>query len=53
MNTGTPPSEAVVAQALRNTLPEFLPGGCGDSELEEFILRQVDIERCPALALTG
>ena len=53
MNTGQPPSEAVVAQALRNTLPEFLPGGCGDSELEEFILRQVDLERCPALALTG
>jgi hypothetical protein len=53
MNTGRPPSEAVVAQALRNSLPEFLPGGCGDSELEEFILRQVDIERCPALALTA
>ena len=53
MNTAQPPSEAVVAQALRNSLPECLPGGSGDPELEEFILRQVDLDRCPALAITA
>jgi hypothetical protein len=53
MKTAQPPSEAVVAQALRNALAEFLPGGSGNPELEEFILRQIDFDRCPALALTA
>lgn len=53
MKTGQPPSEAVVAQALRNALPEFLPAGCGDPELAKFILPQVDFDRCPAMALTA
>lgn len=53
MKTAAPPSEAVVAQALRNTLPEFLPTVGGDQELTKFILQQVDIERCPALRLAG
>ena len=53
MKTTEPPSEAVVAQALRNTLPEFLPTAGGDHELKKFILQQVDIDRCAALRLAG
>ena len=53
MKTAQPPSEAVVAQALRNTLPEFLPAPCRDHELKEFILQQLDADRCPALRLAG
>ena len=53
MKTTEPPSEAVAAQALRNTLPEFLPTAGGDHELKEFILQQVDVDRCPALRLAG
>jgi hypothetical protein len=46
-------SEAVVAQALRNTLPQLLPTAGGDHELKKFILRQLDIEQCRALRLAG
>jgi hypothetical protein len=53
MKTTAPPSEAVAAQALRNTLPEFLPTAGGDHELRKFILQRVDIDRCPALGLAG
>jgi len=53
MKTSQPPSEAVVAQALRATLPEFLPARCADPELKEFILQQLDLDRCPALRLAG
>jgi len=53
MKTAEPPSEAVVAQALRNTLPEFLPTAGGHHELKKFIFQQVDTERCPALRLAG
>lgn len=53
MKTSEPPSEAVVAQALRTTLPEFLAARCGDQELKEFILQQLDVDRCPALRLAG
>ena len=53
MKTTKPPSEAVVAQALRNTLPEFLPTVGGNHELTKFILPQLDIDRCPALRLAG
>lgn len=53
MKPSQPPSEAVVAQALRSTLPEFLPAACGDAELKEFILHQLDLDRCPVLRLAG
>jgi DDE superfamily endonuclease len=53
MKTTQPPSEAVVAQALRNTLPQLLPTAGGDHELKKFILRQLDIEQCRALRLAG
>lgn len=47
------PSEAVVAQALRNTLPEFLAAGPQDQELRKFLLDQTDFERSPALHLAA
>ena len=53
MKTSAPPSEAVVAQALRTTLPEFLLATGGDQELKEFMLRRLDLGRCPALRLAG
>ena len=53
MKTPEPPSEAVVAQALRNTLPQFLPTTGADHELKKFILQQLDINRCAALRLAG
>jgi len=53
MKTAEPPSEAVAAQALRNTFPEFLPTAGEDHKLKKFIIPQVDIDRCPALRLTG
>lgn len=53
MKTTEPPSEAVAAQALRNTLPEFLPTAGGDHKLKKFILQQVDPDQCRALRLAG
>jgi hypothetical protein len=49
MNPARPPSEAVVAQALRNTLPEFLADSPEDCTFKKFLLEQTDFERCPAL----
>jgi hypothetical protein len=53
MNPAQPPSEAVVAQALRNTLPEFLVTDPHEHDLKKFILDQVDVERCPPLQLAS
>jgi hypothetical protein len=48
-----PPSEAVVAQALRSSLPEFLASSPDTEELKKFLLDNADIDRCPALQLAG
>jgi hypothetical protein len=53
MNPTQPPSEAVVAQALRNTLPEFLVGAPEEHDLKKFILNNTDFERCPLLQLAA
>ncbi len=53
MNPAQPPSEAVVAQALRNTLPEFLMGAPEEHDLKKFILDNTDFERCPLLQLAA
>ena len=45
MKTSQPPSEAVVAQALRNTLPEFLVAAPDGLKLTKFILDRADLER--------
>jgi hypothetical protein len=53
MNPAQPPSEAVVAQALRNTLPEFLLDKPEEHDLKKFILDRTDFERCPHLLLAA
>jgi hypothetical protein len=53
MKPGLPPSEAVVAQALRANLDDFLLSAPHDSELAKFILERIDFNRCPAMLLAG
>ena len=53
MNPAQPPSEAVVAQALRNVLPEFLLDNPDELDLKKFILDRTDFERCPQLHLAA
>ncbi len=53
MNPAHPPSEAVVAQALRNALPEFLVAAPQTHDLKKFILNRTDLDRCPPLQLAG
>lgn len=53
MNPAQPPSEAVVAQALRNTLPEFLITAPDEHDLKKFILENTDFDRSPALPLAA
>lgn len=53
MKPAQPPSEAVVAQALRNTLPEFLLNNPEEHDLKKFILERTDFERCPQLQLVA
>jgi len=53
MKPHQPPSEAVVAQALRDTLPEFLLAAPRDRGFDIFIAEQLDVDRCPFLRLAG
>lgn len=53
MKPSLPPSEAVVAQALRVNLGQFLVAAPQDHELAEFILEYMDSDQCPILLLTG
>ena len=53
MKPGLPPSEAVVAQALRANLHEFLLDAPHDHELAKFILERVDLQRCHPMLLAG
>ena len=53
MNPLQPPSEAVVAQALRNTLPEFLLGTSKTNSFAKFLMDHLDPERCPDLHLAA
>jgi len=53
MKPGLPPSEAVVAQALRANLDEYLVNAPHDNELAKFMLERVDLERCPPMLLAG
>ena len=46
MNTAQPPSEGVVAHALRNTLPEFLVDTSQGADLRKFLLAHADFTRC-------
>ena len=53
MKPGLPPSEAVVAQALRVNLDDFLVHAPDDDQLAIFILERIDFDRCPAMLLAG
>jgi hypothetical protein len=53
MKPAQPPSEAVVAQALRNTLSEFLVTAPAEHDFKKFILERVDFDRCPELQLAA
>jgi hypothetical protein len=47
------PSELVVAQALRNTLAEFLLGLTPTSKLKKFLRRYLDVEKCPGFRIAS
>jgi hypothetical protein len=53
MNRAAPPSEAVVAEALRGTLPEFLLGASDGHKLKKLLLDHADPKRRGALQLAG
>ena len=50
---GIPPSEQVVALALRHSLPEFLAGGEKISALAKFINQRLDLDRAEGLRLAA
>jgi hypothetical protein len=50
---GIPPSELVVANALRQTLPEFLMGTSKSNSLTKFIVDRQDIEEMRILRLVS
>jgi hypothetical protein len=49
MNPAAPPSEAVVAEALRCSLQDFLLHAPDTHTLKKFVLENADPERCAAL----
>ncbi len=53
MKVDKAPSEMVVAQALRASLPEFLVVNHESHELEKFIVENADVSRMPGMRLTG
>jgi hypothetical protein len=53
MKPSAPPSEAVVRESLRSSLPEYLASIDDDHELKKFIVDNADINRCPPLQLVG
>jgi len=53
MDTDRSPSEMVVGQALRSSLPSFLATTHGKRELEKFIVENADLARMPSLSLSA
>lgn len=53
IRAGIPPSEAVAAQALRTSLPEFIAGSAHDSAFTKFMLERIDLNRYEGLRLAG
>ena len=53
MNIEKEPSEMVVAQALRASLPQFLVVNHGTHDLEKFIIENADVSRLPEMGLAG
>ena len=50
---GMPPSEFVVAKALRQTLPEFLMGPAKSNSLTKFIAERQDMQNMPIFRLAS
>ncbi len=53
MNPAAAPSEAVVAQALRDTLPDFLLKAPAEHDLKKFVAQNADFSRCPEFQLAA
>jgi hypothetical protein len=53
MNPTQPPSEAVVAHALRHTLPEFLADASDRHDLKKMLLAHTDFARCSPFQLAA
>ena len=53
MNTDQSPSEMVVGQALRASLPHFLATMHCEHELEKFIVENADLDRMPDMRLSA
>ena len=50
---GVPPSERIVALALRNALPEFLVDAAKESILAKFIRERIDVGRAEGMTLVS
>ena len=53
MNVELPPSELVVAQAMRNTMADFLVSLPEGHQLAKFLADKIDFERMPLLRYAG
>lgn len=53
MKTDMVPSEMVVAQALRTSLPDFLLSNADNSDLKKFILDHADCDRLPGFKMAA
>lgn len=53
MKTDMVPSEMVVAQALRTSLPNFLLSNSNDSDLKKFILDHANFDRLPGFKMAA
>ena len=53
MNTQRPPSELVVAYALRNSLFEFLGGSNDEHDLKQILLENMDPNQVPQLHMVA
>jgi len=53
MKTDQAPSEQVVAQALRSTLPEFLMDSPEDHNLKEILVAKIELSRAPGFKLSA
>jgi hypothetical protein len=53
MNPHHAPSEAVVAQALRDSLPHFLLTAPPDHDLKIFLRENIDADRCAPLLMAA
>jgi len=50
---GTPPSELVVANALRQSMPEFLLNAAASNNFAKFVIERQDNERLEAFRLAA